>query len=84
MNIQVLKKTTIKATFFCLLLIIPLLLRSFPVLAGEPTYRQGADIFIEKGVDPPDRTPAWYAPQVGKPYAPVFEILAILEKNVRF
>ncbi|MDY6973551.1 MAG: FmdE family protein [Thermodesulfobacteriota bacterium] len=47
-----------------------------PSLAGEPTYRQGVDIFIETGVDPPDRVPTWYAPQVAKPYAPVFEILA--------
>lgn len=49
---------------------------SIPVLAGEPTYKQGVNIFIETGVDQPDRTPTWYAPQVAKPHAPVFEILA--------
>lgn len=45
-------------------------------LAGEPTYRQGRDIFIETGVDAVDRTPTWYAPMMAKPYAPSFEILA--------
>jgi len=44
--------------------------------AGEPTYRQGHDIFIETGVDAVDRTPTWYAPMLAKPYAPTFEILA--------
>ena len=44
--------------------------------AGEPTYRQGHDIFIETGVDAVDRTPTWYAPMMAKPYAPSFEILA--------
>jgi hypothetical protein len=44
--------------------------------AGEPTYHQGQDIFIETGVTPPDQVPTWYAPMVTKPYAPVFEILA--------
>jgi hypothetical protein len=53
-----------------------MLLSLTPVLAGEPTYKQGVNIFIETGVDQPDRTPTWYAPQVAKPYAPVFEILA--------
>jgi len=53
-----------------------LLVCAFPSWAGEPTYEQGVNIFIETGVDPPDRTPTWYAPQVSKPYAPVFEILA--------
>ncbi|MGA7985793.1 MAG: formylmethanofuran dehydrogenase subunit E family protein, partial [Burkholderiales bacterium] len=43
---------------------------------GEPTYVQGKNIFIETGVDAPDRTPTWYAPMAVKPYAPVFEILA--------
>jgi hypothetical protein len=45
-------------------------------LAGEPTYRQGHDIFIETGVDAVDRTPTWYAPMMAKPYAPTFQILA--------
>lgn len=44
--------------------------------AGEPTYHQGKDIFIETGVDGVDRSPTWYAPMANKPYAPVFEILA--------
>ncbi|MEJ2060163.1 MAG: FmdE family protein [Gammaproteobacteria bacterium] len=45
-------------------------------LAAEPTYRQGENIFIETGVEAPDRTPTWYAPMAAKPYAPVFEMLA--------
>jgi formylmethanofuran dehydrogenase subunit E len=49
---------------------------SAPALAGEPTYIEGKNIFIETGVDPVDRAPSWYAPMVGKPYAPVFQILA--------
>lgn len=44
--------------------------------AGEPSYVQGRTIFVETGVDAPDRTPTWYAPMAAKPYAPVFEILA--------
>ena len=44
--------------------------------AGEPTFRQGHDIFIETGVDAVDRTPTWYAPMMAQPYAPSFEILA--------
>jgi formylmethanofuran dehydrogenase subunit E len=60
---------------FCLALLI-LVLSSFPAWCGEPTYVQGKNIFIETGVDQPDRVPTWYAPQVAKPYAPVFEILA--------
>jgi formylmethanofuran dehydrogenase subunit E len=60
---------------FCLALLI-MVLSSFPAWCGEPTYVQGKNIFIETGVDQPDRVPTWYAPQVAKPYAPVFEILA--------
>lgn len=44
--------------------------------AGEPTYTQGVNIFIETGVTQPDRVPTWYAPMVAMPHAPVFEILA--------
>lgn len=44
--------------------------------AAGPTYSEGQTIFIETGVEAPDRTPTWYAPIVAKPYAPVFEILA--------
>jgi formylmethanofuran dehydrogenase subunit E len=44
--------------------------------AGEPTYTQGVNIFIETGVTQPDRVPTWYAPMVSMPHAPVFEILA--------
>lgn len=63
-----------KKNIFLVLLI--LLVSSSPALCGEPTYVQGKNIFIETGVDQPDRVPTWYAPQVAKPYAPVFEILA--------
>lgn len=45
-------------------------------VAAQPTYRQGEDIFIETGVEAPDRTPTWYASVVAQPYAPVFEMLA--------
>jgi formylmethanofuran dehydrogenase subunit E len=45
-------------------------------VAGEPTYKQGESIFIETGVEAPDRNPTWYASNVAKPYAPVFEMLA--------
>jgi formylmethanofuran dehydrogenase subunit E len=64
-----------KASLFCLLILYSIFC---PVTAwsGEPTYRQGVDIFIETGVDQPDRVPSWYAPMVSKPHAPVFEILA--------
>lgn len=44
--------------------------------AAPPTYRQGVDIFIETGVEAPDRAPTFYASMVNKPFAPVFEILA--------
>ena len=47
-----------------------------PAWSGEPAYKQGVNIFIETGVDQPDRVPTWYAPMVAKPYAPIFEILA--------
>lgn len=45
-------------------------------VAGEPTYVQGKTIFIETGVEAPDRNPTWYASMVDKPYAPVFQMLA--------
>ena len=45
-------------------------------VVAEPTYKQGETIFIETGVEAPDRNPTWYASMVAKPYAPVFEILA--------
>jgi formylmethanofuran dehydrogenase subunit E len=61
----------------CSLVLIAVFLSfALPAWTGEPTYKQGVNIFIETGVDPPDRTPTWYAPQVAQPYAPVFEILA--------
>lgn len=47
-----------------------------PAPAGEPTYHQGENIFIETGVEAPDRTPTWYAPMLAKPHAPAFEMLA--------
>jgi hypothetical protein len=46
------------------------------VIAAEPTYKQGESIFIETGVETPDRNVTWYASMVAKPYAPVFEMLA--------
>lgn len=45
-------------------------------IADGPTFEQGKTIFIETGVEAPDRSPTWYASMVGKPYAPVFEMLA--------
>jgi len=44
--------------------------------AGQPTYVQGKNIFIETGVTKPDLEPTWYAPMVDMPHTPVFEILA--------
>ncbi len=61
---------------FCVVIVVMLFGSASAWGDGDPTYRQGVDIFIETGVDHPDRIPAWYAPQVAKPYAPVFEILA--------
>ncbi|MEQ8182065.1 MAG: hypothetical protein ABRQ29_10155, partial [Smithellaceae bacterium] len=45
-------------------------------VAVEPTYKQGETIFIETGVETPDRNATWYASMVAKPYAPIFEMLA--------
>ena len=53
-------------------------------VAQQPTYTQGTDIFIETGVDQPDRVPTWYASMVAKPYAPVFEILATCGTQGRY
>ncbi len=64
-----------RSLLFCLV-ILRFLSGTTILWAGEPTYRQGTDIFIETGVDQPDRVPTWYAPMVAKPYAPIFEILA--------
>lgn len=47
-----------------------------PAWSAEPTYRVGEDIFIETGVEAPDRSPTWYASMVARPYAPTFEMLA--------
>ncbi len=44
--------------------------------AAGPTYVEGHNIFIETGVEAPDRTPTWYASMVARPYAPTFEMLA--------
>jgi formylmethanofuran dehydrogenase subunit E len=44
--------------------------------AGQPTFVEGKNIFIETGVDPVDRSPTWYASMVSKPYAPVFQMLS--------
>jgi len=58
------------------LLVCLSMLPAAATMAGEPTYRQGQDIFIETGVEAPDRTQTWYAPMMGQPFAPVFEMLA--------
>jgi len=60
------------------------LLFSGVLFAQKPTYVQGSDIFIETGVDQPDRIPTWYASMVAKPYAPVFEILATCGTQGRY
>jgi len=74
--ISVLKRSAgLRITIFCFFL-MAVLFASLPVWSDEPTYRQGVNIFIETGVDQPDRAPTWYAPMVAKPHAPVFEILA--------
>jgi formylmethanofuran dehydrogenase subunit E len=57
-------------------LVLCLLSSPFAAGAGEPTYRQGMNIFVETGVDQPDRVATWYAPMVAKAHSPVFEILA--------
>ena len=44
--------------------------------AAGPTYVEGRTIFIETGVEAPDRSPTWYASMVARPYAPIFEMLA--------
>ena len=59
-----------------LIVLFVLVAGSFPAWAGEPTYEQGKTIFIETGVDQPDKVPTWYASMVAMPYTPVFEILA--------
>lgn len=41
--------------------------------AGDATCKRGETIFIETGVETPDRAPTWYASVVAKPYAPGFE-----------
>jgi len=75
-TVKVFRKSIVKTNICCWLTITMMLFCLTPALAGEPTYKQGVNIFIETGVDQPDRTPTWYAPQVAKPHAPVFEILA--------
>ena len=57
-------------------LAVGLLLCAAGAPAAEPTYRQGETIFIETGVEAPDREPTWYASMVARPHAPVFEMLA--------
>lgn len=64
--------------------LLSILLFSSIAFSQKPTYVQGSDIFIETGVDQPDRTPTWYASMVAKPYAPVFEILATCGTQGRY
>lgn len=59
-----------------LLCSLPLLVGTAQAADGKPTYIEGKNIFIETGVEAPDRSPTWYAPMVAKPYAPVFQMLA--------
>jgi formylmethanofuran dehydrogenase subunit E len=61
-----------------------LFLASSPAYSGEPTYKQGVNIFVETGVTQPDNVPTWYAPMVAQPYAPVFEILATRRTQGRY
>jgi formylmethanofuran dehydrogenase subunit E len=58
------------------LIFIGLAFLNTAVWAGEPTFVEGKNIFIETDVDPVDRSPTWYASMVSKPYAPVFQMLA--------
>lgn len=55
---------------------VVLLIAAAGAAAADPTYEHGESIFIETGVEAPDRNPTWYASMVAKPYAPVFEMLA--------
>ncbi|HCE69639.1 MAG TPA: hypothetical protein DER40_19675 [Geobacter sp.] len=66
------RKVARSATYVC----ITLILLATGALAADPTYREGETIFIETGVEAPDRNPTWYASMLAKPYAPVFEMLA--------
>ncbi len=66
------RKVSRSATYACIILFLLVA----GALAAEPTYREGENIFIESGVEAPDRNPTWYASMVAKPYAPVFEMLA--------
>jgi len=74
-NQSMCKRTAILSIDFLIVFIFIMFLGSY-AWSGQPTYTQGKDIFIETGVDQPDKTPTWYAPMVSKPYSPVFEILA--------
>jgi len=76
--ISAMKRTGIRgrAALVTGLLISAAAMAAAGAFAGEPTYRQGETIFLETGVEAPDRAPSWYAPMAGKPYAPVFEMLA--------
>jgi hypothetical protein len=45
--------------FWYLIVLFVLVAGSCPAWAGEPTYEQGKTIFIETGVDQPDKVPTW-------------------------
>ncbi|APR94071.1 hypothetical protein PATSB16_07290 [Pandoraea thiooxydans] len=66
------KPTFIRIALACVLAAIA----TGPAQSAGPTYVQGRNIFIETGVEAPDRSPTWYAPMVARPYAPTFEMLA--------
>jgi hypothetical protein len=57
-------------------LVLSLCFAGASTFAAVPSYKEGETIFVETGVEAPDRTPTWYASVVAKPYAPVFEMLA--------
>jgi len=69
--------TSAQRYFYSALCLLALLLGATPAVhAAGPTYVEGKSIFIETGVEAPDRSPTWYASMVDKPYAPVFQMLA--------
>lgn len=67
---------SVSRIFLSQLLVCAILLITAVGAAGQATYKQGETIFIETGVEAPDRNPTWYASMVAKPYAPLFEMLA--------
>lgn len=67
-----------------LLIVLIVSLSSVTTTAAEPSFQEGKNIFIETGVEAPDRTPTWYASMMDKPYTPVFEMLAMQGTQGRY